>query len=155
MTGARRTRDEKPHLEHDPNSRRNLTATLIDRMRLRDADHGAVIVELPPDHPLYAMSYRVPRLPQVANIAFWERTGGETSERGEESERASLHGIHGPDGRLMVLIAYNNDVQDAWQWSDDPRYPAPMTALAYRFAVNYVIYAIRKPDPDFEASQRA
>ena len=29
MTGARRTRDEKPHLEHDPNSRRNLTATLI------------------------------------------------------------------------------------------------------------------------------
>ncbi len=24
----------------------------------------------------------------------------------------------------MILIAFNNDVMDAWQWADDPRYPA-------------------------------
>jgi len=26
--------------------------------------------------------------------------------------------------------------------ADDPRYPAPMTATAYRFGVNYVVYAM-------------
>jgi hypothetical protein len=31
---------------------------------------------------------------------------------------------------------------DAWEHADDPYYPEPLTALAYRFGVNYVIYAM-------------
>ena len=45
-------------------------------------------------------------------------------------------------GRLVVAINHNMDLGDAWEHADTPGYPEPMTALAYRFAVNYVIYAM-------------
>ena len=46
------------------------------------------------------------------------------------------------DGRLMVAMNHNIDMGDAWEHADDAHYPAPMTATAYRFGVNYVIYAM-------------
>ena len=51
-------------------------------------------------------------------------------------------GIYGKDGRLMVMMNFNMDMGDAWEHADDPIYPEPMTALAYRFGINYVIYAM-------------
>ena len=50
--------------------------------------------------------------------------------------------IFDDDGRLMVAINFNMDMGDAWEHADDPWYPEPMTALAYRFAVNYLIYSM-------------
>ena len=55
---------------------------------------------------------------------------------------AEWHGIHDDEGRLVVAINFNMDMGDAWEHADDPVYPVPMTSLAYRFAVNYVIYAM-------------
>jgi Domain of unknown function (DUF4159) len=51
-------------------------------------------------------------------------------------------GIYDDAGRLMVAINFNMDLGDAWEHANDPRYPEPMTGLATRFAVNYVIYAM-------------
>jgi hypothetical protein len=51
-------------------------------------------------------------------------------------------GVVDDNGRLMMLIAFNNDVVDAWQWADDPRYPAPEANLALRLGVNVAIYAM-------------
>jgi hypothetical protein len=55
---------------------------------------------------------------------------------------ARWRGIYDDDGRLLVAINYNMDMGDAWEHADDPCYPEPMTALAYRFGVNYIIYAM-------------
>ncbi len=49
-------------------------------------------------------------------------------------------GIYDDKGRLMVAICHNMDMGDAWEWSDDPRYPEKFASLAYRIAVNYVMY---------------
>ena len=43
-------------------------------------------------------------------------------------------------GRVMVAICHNMDLGDAWEWSDDARYPEKWADLAYRIAVNYVMY---------------
>jgi hypothetical protein len=51
-------------------------------------------------------------------------------------------GIFDDDGRLMVLIAFNNDVADAWQWADDPRYPADKANKALRIGADVAIYAM-------------
>jgi len=51
-------------------------------------------------------------------------------------------GIYDKHGRLMVAINFNMDVGDAWEHANDPGYPAPMTSLAYRMGINYVIYAM-------------
>jgi hypothetical protein len=53
---------------------------------------------------------------------------------------AKWRGIYDDKGRLMVAICHNMDLGDAWEWSDDPRYPEKFASLAYRIAVNYVMY---------------
>jgi hypothetical protein len=42
----------------------------------------------------------------------------------------------------MVAINFNMDLGDAWEHADTPEYPQPMTALAYRFAISYALYAM-------------
>ena len=49
-------------------------------------------------------------------------------------------GILDDHGRVMVAICHNMDLGDAWEWSDDARYPEKWANLAYRIAVNYVVY---------------
>jgi uncharacterized protein DUF4159 len=51
-------------------------------------------------------------------------------------------GIYDDKGRLLVAANFNQDVGDAWEHADDAFYPQPMTALAYRFGINYIIYAM-------------
>ncbi len=45
-------------------------------------------------------------------------------------------------GRMVVAVNYNTDVGDAWEYADSPYYPEPMTALAYRYGINYIIYSM-------------
>ncbi|HEY9230931.1 MAG TPA: DUF4159 domain-containing protein, partial [Blastocatellia bacterium] len=51
-------------------------------------------------------------------------------------------GIEDKHGRLMMIINYNYDVSDFWQWSNDPFQPIEDTNSAYKFGVNYVFYAL-------------
>jgi Domain of unknown function (DUF4159) len=51
-------------------------------------------------------------------------------------------GVADANGRLMMAIAFNNDVSDSFQWADDPRYPADGAALGLRVAVNFAVYAL-------------
>jgi hypothetical protein len=61
---------------------------------------------------------------------------------GPRPETPHWRGIFDDDGRLIVAINFNMDMGDAWEHADDPWYPEPMTALAYKFAVNYLIYTM-------------
>jgi hypothetical protein len=45
-------------------------------------------------------------------------------------------------GRLLVLIAHNNDTGDGWQFADDPRYPADEANRALRLGSNVAIYSM-------------
>jgi hypothetical protein len=51
-------------------------------------------------------------------------------------------GVFDDDGRLMLLISFNNDVADAWQWADDARYPADEANKALRIGADIAIYAM-------------
>jgi hypothetical protein len=55
---------------------------------------------------------------------------------------ARWRGIYDDKGRLLVAANFNQDVGDAWEHADYPDYPEPMTALAYRFGINYIVYAM-------------
>ena len=56
--------------------------------------------------------------------------------------RPHWRGIYDDSGRLMVAMNYNQDVGDSWEEADNPAYPEPMTALGYRFGINYIVYAM-------------
>ncbi len=44
--------------------------------------------------------------------------------------------------RMVVAINFDTDVGDAWEYADAPEYPEAMTTLAYRYGINYIIYAM-------------
>jgi hypothetical protein len=89
------------------------------------------IVELAEDHELLHVLYDLDQRTQIPG-------------RGGQRPGTVPHwrGIFDEDGRLMVAINFNMDMGDAWEHADDAWYPEPMTALAYRFAVNYLIYSM-------------
>jgi hypothetical protein len=51
-------------------------------------------------------------------------------------------GIYDDHHRLMVVIDFNSDVGDSWEWADEPRYPEKYSALGIRIGVNDVMYAM-------------
>jgi hypothetical protein len=89
------------------------------------------IVDLPESHELLHVLYDLDQRTQIPG------RGGQ-----RPGTVPQWRGIFDDDGRLMVAINFNMDMGDAWEHADDPWYPEPMTALAYRFAVNYLIYSM-------------
>lgn len=55
---------------------------------------------------------------------------------------AEFWGIFGEDGKLQVIICYNNDVGDYWEKIDQPAYKLRPSAEALRLGVNFVLYAM-------------
>lgn len=51
-------------------------------------------------------------------------------------------GLEDSSGRLMMIVNYNYDVSDYWQFSDNPFRPIEETNEAYKFGVNYIMYAL-------------
>jgi hypothetical protein len=45
------------------------------------------------------------------------------------------------EGRLMVIVNWNQDLQEYWEFSDQGYYPVDLSREAYQFGVNYMIYA--------------
>jgi hypothetical protein len=89
------------------------------------------IVELGEEHELLHVLYDLDQRTQIPG------RGGQ--RRGTVPR---WRAIFDDQDRLMVAINFNMDMGDAWEHADDPWYPEPMTALAYRFAVNYLIYSM-------------
>jgi hypothetical protein len=97
------------------------------------------IVELETGDPILHVLYDLDQRIQVPGIQYVR--SGSTSERWDGAP-PHWRGILDDDGRVMVAINYNMDLGDAWEHADTPEYPESMTALAYRFGVNYIIYAM-------------
>lgn len=49
-----------------------------------------------------------------------------------------------PSKRLMVVVNYNNDIGDYWEWSDQGWLPIDLSNEAYKLGVNYLIYAMTR-----------
>jgi hypothetical protein len=108
---------------------------------LRRVLPGREIVEIPDGdsvmHALYDLDERF-QIPGRRHLRL--RRGGEpvVYMQGPPSWR----GIYDDHGRLLVAMNWNIDMGDGWEHADDPYYPVEMTGMAYRLAVNYVIYAM-------------
>jgi hypothetical protein len=105
------------------------------------------IVPIPDDHEvfhvLYDVGQEVRAKTQIPGIVAYRFDGSSTCEEcNYGGAEAQWKGIFDDSGRLMVAINFNMDLGDAWEHADEPRYPQPLTALAYRFAISYALYAM-------------
>jgi Domain of unknown function (DUF4159) len=96
------------------------------------------LVDIDESDEIFHVLYSVDKTIQIAGIrAIYS---GQTWEG--DGYVPQWKGVYDDDGRLMVIINFNMDLGDAWEHADNPYYPEPMTALAYRFGVNYLIYSM-------------
>lgn len=89
-------------------------------------------------HVLYDLSEKVREKLQIYGIQF-ERSGSTYEQDGYEPQ---WKGVFDEHGRLMVAINFNMDLGDSWEEANTPGYPQPLTALGYRFAISYALYAM-------------
>jgi len=95
------------------------------------------IVEIKPDDAVLHVMYTIDEFTQIPGL---RHVRGFRNLKDLPPPR--WRGIYDAHGRLMVGMNYNQDVGDSWEEADTPDYPEPMTALGYRFAINYIIYAM-------------
>ena len=62
--------------------------------------------------------------------------------RGAQSEFWGLYEDNDPKKRLMMVVNYNNDIGDYWEFSNAGFFPVDQTNEAYKLGVNYIIYAM-------------
>jgi hypothetical protein len=94
-------------------------------------------------HVLYDMGEQVRNKTQIPGVVAYRYDGSSTCEEcNNGGAEAQWKGIFDSSGRLMVAINFNMDLGDAWEHADEARYPQPLTALAYRFAISYALYAM-------------
>ncbi len=95
--------------------------------------------DLPRDHTIFHCYFDIDEVVQVPGIGSWLGRGV-THEKG--GYVAHYMGIANERGRIMVFVARNCDLGDAWEWIDDPRYPLRYGLAAYKVGINVVIYAM-------------
>jgi len=95
---------------------------------------------VPLTHAIFHTFYDLDGVIQVPNRgnACW---GGRTWEQPDDTEPA-IYGISDDAGRLMVMVTYNSDLGDAWEYMDLPCYPEKYSGYAYRVGINFMVYAM-------------
>ena len=100
---------------------------------------GYPIVDIPLTHPIFNCFYDVKEIVQVPNVGQGMQ-GGPTWE--SDGYYPEVKGIFDEQGRLMVVINWNTDLGDAWEWAENPYYPLRFSTYAYQMGVNFIIYAM-------------
>ena len=104
---------------------------------MQQIDPAANVVELQDSdavfHVLFNMKDRI-------------RVPGENVVHGNQIERGGVvphwRAILNTRGRMIVVISFNMDVGDGWEFADDPSYPERYASEAIRLGTNYVLYAM-------------
>jgi hypothetical protein len=88
------------------------------------------IVRLDTSHAIFDSFFR------ITSLNYHHPYFGQPSE---------FHGVfedNDPTKRLMVIVNYNNDIGDYWEWSDAGFVPIQLSNEAYKLGVNYLMYAL-------------
>ena len=102
------------------------------------------IVDVPLNHEIFRGLYTILEIPQISNIRFWRRTGGATtSERGMDSAEPHFRTIADANGRIMVVMTHNTDIQDSWEREGEERqFFERFSPDGYALGINVLLYAM-------------
>jgi Domain of unknown function (DUF4159) len=92
---------------------------------------GARFVDMQASHPIFHSFFEINSLedfPQAYNA-------GRPIFRG-------LFEDNDPAKRLLMIVNYNTDVSQYWEWSGQGLRPIDDTNEAYKLGVNYIIYGL-------------
>jgi len=86
-------------------------------------------VELKPDHPIWSVYYEVDPVEAASLVSgYYGRYGDQ------------YFTMYDADGRMMMVVCYNQDIGDGWEWPD--RNYDQASTDAFKMGVNFIIYAL-------------
>ena len=103
---------------------------------------GRPILDIDESDSLLHVLYDIKERTFIPGLRHLRRGPGGTIVAQPQATPPSWRAIYDDKGRMVVAINFNMDVGDAWEHAYMPEYPEAMTALAYRFGINYIIYSM-------------
>jgi hypothetical protein len=101
------------------------------------------IEEVTPADPIFSTQFVVKEMPQIPNIGYWRRSGGDTSEQGADSAVPHFYAVRDRGGRIMIAMTHNTDIADAFEReADDPVFFSRFSPKGYALGINVVLYAL-------------
>jgi hypothetical protein len=97
------------------------------RYQMKKVFSNRSLEELPRTHPIWTCFFDISKLMIKPPYGYFT---------------PQYFGMSDDNGRLMMVVNYNNDISDYWEWSNDPMYPIDESNEAYKYGVNYVMYAL-------------
>jgi len=91
----------------------------------------ARFVDLDASHPIFHSFFEINRLDNIPQAYI----AGQPVFRG-------LYEDNDPRKRLQIIVNYNTDVSQYWEWSGTGLRPVDDTNEAYKLGVNYIIYGL-------------
>lgn len=90
------------------------------------------LVRLTAQHPIFDSFYRIESLetqdaPYGLPPEFWGIFEG-----------------NDPTKRLMVIVNYNNDLSEYWEFSDTGMFPIELSNESFKIGINYLVYALTR-----------
>jgi len=94
------------------------------------------IVDIGLDHPIYTAYYTIDHVemtPAIGNTVQKTECWGCVTQ---------IKGMYDDEGRLMMMVNFNTDLGDAWEWAESPQYPLELSTYAYEMGANMIVYAM-------------
>jgi uncharacterized protein DUF4159 len=97
---------------------------------------------LPLTHEIFHTFFDINEVMQIPNRGngcngdereYWERP---------DDKEPRIYGIKDDTGRVQVVVTYNSDLGDAWEYMDLACYPQKLSGQAYRLGLNFMVYAM-------------
>ncbi len=100
--------------------------------------------ELPLTHPIYHCVFEIKEKGQVPGISHWRYSGGDTSERGEDSAVVHHRAIFDDKGRIMVMATHNTDNGDGWEREGEEHeyFEKFSEKISYPLGINIIFYVM-------------
>jgi Domain of unknown function (DUF4159) len=92
---------------------------------------GGRFVDLDASHPIFHSFFEINRLDNIPQAYI----AGQPVFRG-------LYEDNDPRKRLQIMVNYNTDISQYWEWSGTGLRPVDDTNEAYKLGVNYIIYGL-------------
>jgi hypothetical protein len=100
--------------------------------QMRKVLPDARFVPLTPAHPIFDSFYRIESL-DYAHPYF-----------GVPSQFLGVFEDNDPTKRMQVIVNYNNDIGEYWEFSDTGLFAVDLSNTAYKLGVNYLVYAFTR-----------
>ena len=92
---------------------------------------GYDLVQLDSSHPIFHTFFDIDDLAKLTAIRY-----------GASPTYYGMYEDNDPGKRLLLIVNYNNDIGDYWEWSDQGYIPVDLSNEAYKLGINYIIYAM-------------